>query len=194
MATQEYDKNNTTRFNLKLNNKTDADIIERLDGVENVQGFIKAIIRNEMEGARTMKHFVRKTEEIYGARNAGYKIDSSEDREMDTQLARKLSAERGERFVNDKLDELYDFDGDLYEDENGDPYAVEFVYDKNNYVPLCWQKMVPAKYHIREEFMDLWGAEANADTVIEGAEIQRLASEWDKSVNEIIEQLELIRE
>ena len=49
MATQEYDKNNTTRINLKLNNKTDADLIEKLESVKNVQGYIKAIIRNEME-------------------------------------------------------------------------------------------------------------------------------------------------
>ena len=141
MATQEYDKKNTTRVSIKLNNKTDADIIEKLETVENVQGFIKAIIRNEMEGAGTMKKFERLTQEIYGARNAGYMIDGKAELETDEQLIRKLRAERGDRFVEKKLDELYDFDGDLYQDENGDFYAVVFVYDRDHEVPLCWQKL-----------------------------------------------------
>ena len=48
MATPEYDKNNCTRYNLKLNNKTDADVIEKLKQVENVQGYIKGLIRKEI--------------------------------------------------------------------------------------------------------------------------------------------------
>lgn len=48
MATKEYDKNNTTRINLKLNNKTDADIIEKLEKCRNVQGYIKAMIREDI--------------------------------------------------------------------------------------------------------------------------------------------------
>lgn len=53
MATPEYDKNNCTRYNLKLNNKTDADVIEKLKQVENVQGYIKGLIRKDMERQRT---------------------------------------------------------------------------------------------------------------------------------------------
>ena len=45
MATAEYDKMNCTRINMKLNNKTDADIIRKLEGVENMQGYIKSLIR-----------------------------------------------------------------------------------------------------------------------------------------------------
>lgn len=192
MATQEYDKNNTTRINLKLNNKTDADIIEKLDEVENVQGYIKAIIRNEMEGARIMKRFERKTEKLYGARDAGYKFDRTADREEDQQLIRKLRAERGDRFVDDKLDALYDFDGDLYQDENGDFYAVVFVWDHDHEVPLCWHKLTEAQYKIREEFIDLWGSEADGDTVIEGKDLAGFAEDWEKTVEELLEQLELI--
>ena len=55
MASQEYDRINTTRINLKLNNKTDADIIEKLKGTENVQGYIKELIRNNMEEEKTME-------------------------------------------------------------------------------------------------------------------------------------------
>lgn len=193
MATAEYDKNNCTRINLKLNNKTDADIIEKLDSVENVQGFIKAIIRNDMEGAREMKHFERKTFELYGARNAGYCFDLKEDREIDNQLMRKLIAERGERFVDNKLDDFCDFTGDLYEDENGEPFAVGFVYDGEHEVPLCWQKLRKAEYKVREEFADLWGEDLDENTVISGADVKGFAEDWERPVDEIFGQLQLIR-
>ena len=46
--TKKYDENNTTRVQLKLNNKTDSDILEYLDKVENKQGTIKRLIREEI--------------------------------------------------------------------------------------------------------------------------------------------------
>ena len=46
--TKVYDQNNTIKVSLKLNNKTDADIIAYLDSVENKQGTIKQLIRNEI--------------------------------------------------------------------------------------------------------------------------------------------------
>lgn len=46
--TKKYDENNTTRVQLKLNNKTDADILEYLEKVENKQGTIKRLIREEI--------------------------------------------------------------------------------------------------------------------------------------------------
>ena len=49
MATPQYDKQNTRRVNLKLNNKTDADIIRKLESVENIQGYIKELIRKDMK-------------------------------------------------------------------------------------------------------------------------------------------------
>ena len=49
MGSPAYDKENTTRINLKLNNKTDADIIEKLRLVESIQGYIKELIRRDMK-------------------------------------------------------------------------------------------------------------------------------------------------
>ena len=46
-ASAKYDKEHTKGIYLKLNKETDADIIEFLAGVENVQGYIKALIRND---------------------------------------------------------------------------------------------------------------------------------------------------
>jgi len=48
-AIKKYDSANTTQFHLKLNNKTDADIIRMLRESDNAQGYIKALIRADME-------------------------------------------------------------------------------------------------------------------------------------------------
>ena len=98
MATVEYDKMNCTRINLKLNNKTDADIIRKLDGVENMQGYIKSLIRKDEQ------------------------------------------------------------------------------------------------YRIKPEYIDLWGDEANADTIISGEDLEMIARGWEKTIEEIIDQLEPIEE
>ena len=44
-----YDSKATTRFGLKLNNKTDADIIEALRRSDNKQGLIKDAIREYLK-------------------------------------------------------------------------------------------------------------------------------------------------
>lgn len=45
---KKYDQNNTKKVSLKLNVKTDEDIINYLDSVENKQGTLKRIIRDEI--------------------------------------------------------------------------------------------------------------------------------------------------
>ena len=46
---KKYDASNTVQIRLKLNRKTDADILDRLDAVPNKQGYIKGLIRNDIE-------------------------------------------------------------------------------------------------------------------------------------------------
>lgn len=43
-----YDEKATRRYGLKLNLITDADIIEKLDTVESIQGYIKELIRKDI--------------------------------------------------------------------------------------------------------------------------------------------------
>ena len=43
-----YDKANTRQIKLKLNIGTDNDILEKLDKVPNKQGYIKALIRQDI--------------------------------------------------------------------------------------------------------------------------------------------------
>lgn len=43
-----YDKAHTTMIPVKLNHKTDADILAKLDAVGNKQGYIKDLIRSDI--------------------------------------------------------------------------------------------------------------------------------------------------
>ena len=52
MGNAVYDRENTRRINLKLNNKTDADIIQQLESMkdsEGIQGYLKRLIREDMK-------------------------------------------------------------------------------------------------------------------------------------------------
>lgn len=48
-AIAKYDAANTVQIKLKLNRVTDADILERLEEVGNRQGYIKRLIREDLE-------------------------------------------------------------------------------------------------------------------------------------------------
>ena len=47
-ASAKYDAGNTKQIKLKLNIKTAADIIQRLEEVDNIQGYIKKLIREDI--------------------------------------------------------------------------------------------------------------------------------------------------
>lgn len=51
-ATVKYDMAHTRQIKLKLNLKTDADIIEKLDSVPAVQTYIKELIRKDIGGRK----------------------------------------------------------------------------------------------------------------------------------------------
>lgn len=48
-AKAKYDSKNTVQIKLKLNKKTDSDILQKLDEVGNKQGYIKELIRKDIE-------------------------------------------------------------------------------------------------------------------------------------------------
>ena len=48
-AQAKYDAANTKQVRLKLNIKTDADILEKLESVPNKQGYIKELIRADIK-------------------------------------------------------------------------------------------------------------------------------------------------
>lgn len=51
-ASIKYDKANTKGLYLKLNIKTDSDILERLEEAENKQSYIKKLIRNDIKSLK----------------------------------------------------------------------------------------------------------------------------------------------
>lgn len=55
-AVAKYDKANTKQVHLKLNIKTDKDILEQLEKVDNKQGYIKALIRADI-GSISRKYY-----------------------------------------------------------------------------------------------------------------------------------------
>lgn len=48
-AKEKYDRNNTVQIKLKLNLKTDKDILEALERSGNKQGYIKKLIREDLQ-------------------------------------------------------------------------------------------------------------------------------------------------
>ena len=48
-AIRKYDATNTKQFHLKLNLKTDAEIIRHLQAQESIQGYIKWLIKEDMK-------------------------------------------------------------------------------------------------------------------------------------------------
>lgn len=48
-AQVKYDEAHTVQIKMKLNTKTDADIIAKLNSVENKQGYIKSLIRGDLK-------------------------------------------------------------------------------------------------------------------------------------------------
>lgn len=56
MGTLKYDKENTVRVCLKLNIRTDKDIISKLERVKNKQGYIKKLIRLDLREERRLKN------------------------------------------------------------------------------------------------------------------------------------------
>ena len=48
-AQAKYDAANTRQLHLKLNRRTDWDVLEKLDSVPSKQGYIKKLIRADLE-------------------------------------------------------------------------------------------------------------------------------------------------
>lgn len=99
-----YDAANTVQVKLKLNSRTDSDILAALESQENKQGYIKRLIREELE---MMNVKIDQNSDCYGEilalkdmlkQNAGYICKEFTNREIVAlavnELYDKLVAER----------------------------------------------------------------------------------------------------
>lgn len=55
-ASKKYQEKNTRLMTIRLNLNTDADIIAKLESVESKQGYIKELIRKDMEEKKYTKY------------------------------------------------------------------------------------------------------------------------------------------
>lgn len=56
-ASAKYDAKSTRQYHLKLNRKTDADVIAALDAAPSAQGYIKALVRANINAMdRSVNH------------------------------------------------------------------------------------------------------------------------------------------
>ena len=53
-ATAKYQKANTKSYVIRLNLNTDADIIAKLEAVDNKQGYIKSLVRSDLNSDPTI--------------------------------------------------------------------------------------------------------------------------------------------
>jgi len=66
-----YDAKATRRYGLKLNLKTDKEVIEKLDTVDSMQGYIKQLIREDIGMSLFVKVLARKDSEGYRITECG---------------------------------------------------------------------------------------------------------------------------
>lgn len=59
-AIKRYDAANTRQYHLKLNKKTDADIIELFDQQDSVQGYIKELVRADIEKSKVRTEIIQR--------------------------------------------------------------------------------------------------------------------------------------
>lgn len=50
-ASKKYNEKNTKIYPIKVNLKTENDIYDKLESVDNVNGYIKQLIRNDIENS-----------------------------------------------------------------------------------------------------------------------------------------------
>lgn len=50
-ASAKYHKEHLRVFNLRINRRTEADILDKLEAVDNVQGYLKDLIRQDIRRA-----------------------------------------------------------------------------------------------------------------------------------------------
>ena len=106
--------------------------------------------------------FEQITHELYGAKKNGFVFDMNYPREMDKAVAKAI----GHRRTDICLDSFCDLDGDLYRDENGFYYAVQFVYVENGYKPLCWQRLKKIEIGDPELAFEISEIDAPLDAII----------------------------
>lgn len=79
-----YDKKNTVQFQLKLNGTGDRLIIDRLNEMPNKQGYIKALVRNDISSGMEGR------EKIHSPLNEVFRVSLKLNKRTDADIIGKL--------------------------------------------------------------------------------------------------------
>ena len=58
-AAYEWDRKNTTMVAMKLQNRTDKDILDLFGSLSNRQGYIKRLIRDDLDGEKKYMQYLK---------------------------------------------------------------------------------------------------------------------------------------
>ena len=84
-AKARYDAKTAKYYSLKLNTNTDREMIEHLAKQENVQGYLKELIRKDMKGAKPMTYKIKpEFLDLWGSDATEDTIITEDDLEMIT--------------------------------------------------------------------------------------------------------------
>lgn len=88
---------------------------------------------------------------------------------------------------------IIDIKGDVYAEtdskEKAEALLVTIIEEHPEYRDLELEILEP-EYRIKPEYLDEWGEDVTADYIITQDELEWLARQWDKSIDELLEQLE----
>ena len=195
-----YNDAHTRQVKFGFSEQYDADILAKLDAVPNKQGYVKELIRADIARAKSGKKEAEKkmktwyivkavnaqnlknadpdgcTRHTIGTFEAGAEITW---REIDEQIKPYYhDVDRLGREVNimtgDHILRLPDLNPTWHYEITDVPYKNE------------------AQYHVKRDFWSEWGENVDEDTVITTDELINLSREWEKPVDELLEQLEEI--
>lgn len=85
-------------------------------------------------------------DELFGAKSAGYRFDTEHSHlVIDPDAQNEFLKDWNPNRLSNKIDSFLDFESELYRGEDGEFYAVEFIYPRSGgKMPLCWWKLVKA--------------------------------------------------
>ena len=94
-ANARYDAKTAKYYSLKLNTNTDREIIDHLESQDNVQAYIKSLIRKDMKGAKAMKTYRIRPEflDLWGSDATEDTVLTDDDLEMITRGWEKTPAD-----------------------------------------------------------------------------------------------------
>ena len=154
MGNYSSDKKNARFYGLKFSRTTDREIIEYLDKQENVQQYIKNLIRNDMKEDKTMKIYTIKPKylDLWGA-------DADESVIVTQDDVERLAAD-WEKPVEELLDQLDEVGDSLWEGYDPEDNRVKFIMDHLGHV---WVH--------RQDGLELWNAEYYTEDGLPGLKL-----------------------